>query len=473
MNEYLISQIPLIVGIFSLLVIAPISSRFKDLGSLLIALLALTGTLILTAMLPEKSRYFGGAVLITGTGKSLALLSLFFVITAIALTEGYLEKIHVPIPEWRLTVLFVTLGIINLCFAEDLATVFVSFELLSIPSYALVGFSRHDGRSNEAGIKYLILGILGSAFFLLGITFVYGASGQIFLSGIREDLAAALAMSGTDVRIQSEIDLYRIALGAFLIALFFKTAVAPFHGWLLDVYKGGSYAALSIVAVPAKIAGFGLIFRLLHGPFEPLRETWTTVLALAAVVCFLVGGLQGIRQDNVKRILACSSILNAGFILLSMLGDGKQFVYYLAVYSAATIGVIAVLMAYGTTGADVDEVEDIIGVARKHPVTAVGFTILLFSSAGVPMTAGFLAKLGVFYGMFQNPERLPIIAGITGALCSVMAFYYYFRLIRTVWFEPETTPTSRSLRTNYVGIATLLACLLLIGGLAPGLSSFF
>ncbi|HNJ34634.1 MAG TPA: NADH-quinone oxidoreductase subunit N [Leptospiraceae bacterium] len=467
MNAYLISQLPLISGIFALPILAPALVRGKDLISAIISILSVAGTIVLMCLLPASSKYYGGAILVTALGKSVAGIALTFIILAFVLTYGYLQRIHVMEVEWRLTVLFISLGIYNLSFAEDLATIFIAFELLSIPSYALVGFSRRDGRSNEAGMKYLVLGIIGSAFLLIGITFVYGASGQIFISGIKEDLMAGLAIARTSPSGQLEIDLYRIALGAFIASLFFKTAVAPFHGWLLDVYKGSSYAALSIIGVAAKVAGFGLLFKLLHGPFEPLRETWTSILGLAAIASFVFGGFQGLYQRNVKRILASSSVLNAGFILLSMLGDGRQFTFYLAAYSAATLGVIAYLMSSGTAHADVDVVEDLHGTSRKHPAVALGFTVVLCSSAGVPLTAGFIAKFGVIYSMLQGPEKLPGLAAVAGALCSVLAFYYYFKIIRAIWFESEIVTQVREQKRAYLIVCVLLVCALLAGGIYP------
>lgn len=176
MNAYLISQLPLISGIFALLILAPALVRGKDLISAIISILSVAGTIVLMCLLPASSKYYGGAILVTALGKSVAGIALTFIILAFVLTYGYLQRIHVMEVEWRLTVLFISLGIYNLSFAEDLATIFIAFELLSIPSYALVGFSRRDGRSNEAGMKYLVLGIIGSAFLLIGITFVYGVS---------------------------------------------------------------------------------------------------------------------------------------------------------------------------------------------------------------------------------------------------------------------------------------------------------
>ena len=295
MNDYLLLLLPLCVTIFLVLILAPQEFKLRDAGSLVLSVVGVIATVVMVMLIPE-GKYFGGAILITAVGKALAYLVLGFAGLAFVSTAGYLEKVHVPECEWRLTVLFITLGAVNLCFAEDLITIFVAFELLSIPSYALVGFSRRDGRSNEAGMKYLILGILGSAFFLLGIVFLYGASGQIFLSSIRDSLAAAQASSFANPTGVREIDYYRLALGLLLAAMFFKLGVAPFHGWIFDIYKGSSYAALSIVGVAAKVAGFALTYRLLRGAFDPLRETWLTLIAVGAVVSFLFGGIQGVRR---------------------------------------------------------------------------------------------------------------------------------------------------------------------------------
>ncbi|MCE9600387.1 MAG: NADH-quinone oxidoreductase subunit N [Spirochaetia bacterium] len=468
MNEYLISQLPLIVAIFAVLIIAPSEAAWRDLASLAFSVLGIAGTLVLMALLPVGGKFFGGAISVTLVGKTLAIVTLVLTGLALIMTEGYLKKIHVPIPEWRLTVLFISQGGATLCLADDLATLFVAFELLSIPSYALVGFSRGDGPSNEAGIKYLVLGILGSAFLLLGITFVYGGSGQIGLPGIREDLAAALVVSTRDSGVLAEMDFYRIALAAILIAFFFKTAVAPFHTWLLDVYQGASYAAISVIGVAAKVAVFAALYHVLHTAFEPLRDTWSSLLAIAAILSFVMGGLQGVRQTGVKRILACSAVLNSGFILLAMTGEASQFVFYLTAYAFATLGAIAWFVSFGTESADVDSIDDLGGIGQSQPVAAVGVTVLLMSSAGVPLTAGFVGKFGVLYSMFQIPESLPVIAAVVGVFASIPAFYFYFRLIRAIWFESGAS-INRQPRMNYRVVGIMLAVLLVAAGLVPGL----
>lgn len=468
MNEYLISQLPLIAAIFAVLIVAPSNASWRNVSTLVLSVAGVIGSLVLIFFLPVGGKFFGGAIAITVAGKVLAVATLFLVALALILTEGYLSKIHVPIPEWRLTVLFIAQGGVTLCLADDLATLFVAFELLSIPSYALVGFSRGDGRSNEAGIKYLVLGILGSAFLLLGIAFLYGASGQIALSGIREDLAAGLVASVRDSGIRAEMDFYRIALGAFLIAFFFKTAVAPFHAWLLDVYEGASYAAISVVGVVAKVAVFAALYRILHTAFEPLRDTWSSLLAIAAIVSFVMGGLQGVRQTGIKRILACSSVLNAGFILIAMTGESAQFTFYLIAYSLATLGAIALLINFGTKSSDVDSVDDLAGLGQSHPAAALSLTVLLMSSAGVPLTAGFVGKFGVLYSVFQIPESLVLVAAIIGVFASVPAFYFYFRLVRAMWFETGSS-IAREPRLNYKVVGLFLAILLVATGIVPSL----
>lgn len=466
MNDYFLLLLPLSVSIFLVLLLAPQQIRFRDTATLILSVSGVAATLAMVFLIPEKG-YFGGAVVVTPAGKSLAALVLGFAVLALISTTGYLEKIHVPQPEWRLTVLFITLGGLNLCFAEDIITIFVSFELLSIPSYALVGFSRRDGRSNEAGMKYLILGIIGSAFFLLGMVFLYGASGQIFLTSIRDSLAAAMASAQANPGGVREVDYYRIALGALLASMFFKLGVAPFHGWLFDIYKGSSYAALSIVGVAAKVAGFALAYRLLRTAFDPLRDTWVVLISIGAVISFLLGGFQGLRQDNVKRILAASSVMSAGFVLLALPGDEQQFLFYLYTYAAATLAMIVSLQAFGTRGADIDSVHDLSGLGTVLPAAAGVLTLAVISQAGVPLTAGFLAKFGVLYSVFQSPELLPRIAAAAGVIGSVLSFYFYFRIVRVLWFEPEFAGVPRETRPVYLAVAGLLAFSLLFFGLFP------
>jgi NADH-quinone oxidoreductase subunit N len=284
------------------------------------------------------------------------------------LSESYLDKVRVNGIDWRMVVLALALGMVNLCLANDLATLFIAYELVSIPSYVLAGFSHGDPRSNEAGLKYLMLGVFTSVLFLLGLSFIYGATGEIHLTAIHDKLVH-LSEAGA----AADLILAKVGLGFLMGAVLFKVAVAPFHNWLPDVYQGTNLASLAIISSPVKVAVFGMLGMLLWGVFEPLADLWKPVLLIAAAVSAVMGNLQAIAQTNLKRLVAYSAVVNAGFILLGILVNSVPIVvFYLGSYGIMTLGSWAALMGMGTKHADVDELADLNGMGKTHRWLALG-----------------------------------------------------------------------------------------------------
>src|SRR5690606_10135614 len=319
------------------------------------------------------------------------------------LSQDYLDKARVSAVDWRLVVMAMALGMVNLCLAGDLATLFISYELVSIPSYVLAGFSHKDPRSNEAGMKYLLLGVFTSVLFLLGLSFIYGATGEIHLSAIHEKLALAVQAGSA-----ADLTLAKVGLAFLLGAVFFKVAVAPFHNWLSDVYQGTNLASLAIISAPVKVAVFGMLGMLLWGAFEPLADLWKPVLLLGAAVSAAMGNLQAVVQTHLKRLIAYSAVVNAGFILIGIVVNSVPIVvFYLGTYGAMTLGTWAAFMAMGSRKADVDNLSDIAGMGKSNRWLALGMTVILLSYAGIPLTAGFAAKFGVVLEALRPDAGLP------------------------------------------------------------------
>ncbi|MEQ9364055.1 MAG: proton-conducting transporter membrane subunit, partial [Leptospirales bacterium] len=353
MKSYLLTMTPLIGGILSVLVVSAFSAGKsgrdgrRDHVSLWISIAALLLPAIFMITLIPGTRLFGGSLLITESARYFAFVYLILTALILLLTDGYFAKIQVNGTDWRLIVLCMSLGALHLFFANDLPTLFVSFQLVSIPTYALVGFTRIDRRSNEAGMKYLILGLMTGALMLLGVSFLYGATGEINLSAIRDALLVPFDRipepGGNSLR-----GLGLAAMILIFVSLFFKTATAPFHSYLLDVYQGSSFAAMAIIAVPAKVAYFALLSRLVEGPFLEVEAVWKPLIAVGAVLSFAFGGLQGLAQSNLKRILACSSVINTGFIILAIAFAPPAVVwFYLFAYGLMTIALLAFWMYLG------------------------------------------------------------------------------------------------------------------------------
>lgn len=468
MNPYLLSQAPLILGFVFLLALASVRPSGRESISNVIGILALCSAAVaLWKFLPEGAQYFGGAIRVTAVGKSLAYICLGLTAGGLLLSEDYLEKVRIQGVDWRMVVLALALGMVNLCLAGDLATLFIAYELVSIPSYVLAGFSHKDPRSNEAGMKYLLLGAFSSVLFLLGLSFVYGATGEIHLLAIHDKLARAVEAGAT-----GDVGLAKFGLALMLGAVFFKVAVAPLHSWLPDVYQGTNLASLAIISSPVKVAVFGMLGMLLWGAFEPLADVWKPALLAGAALSAVMGNLQAIAQTNLKRLIAYSAVVNAGFILLGILVNSvSAVVFYLASYGIMTLGSWAALMAMGTRHADVDELSDVAGLGASRRWVALGMTLILLSYAGIPLTAGFAAKFGVVLEALKPDAYLPswtLAVVYLSVAAGLVSFYFYFQIIRALWLQssPLDAPQNRGpVRWPYAFVLALSVVVILSLGL--------
>jgi NADH-quinone oxidoreductase subunit N len=467
MNPYVLSQAPLVLGFVFLLALASLRPSGRESLSNVISVLALcSGAIALWKFLPEGAQYFGGAIRVTSAGKMLAYLCLGLTAVGLLLSEEYLQKVHIQGADWRMVVLALALGMVNLCLAGDLATLFIAYELVSIPSYVLAGFSHRDPRSNEAGMKYLLLGMFSSVLFLLGLSFIYGATGEIHLAAIHDTLSRAVEAGAT-----GDLGLAKLGLAFMLGAIFFKVAVAPLHSWLPDVYQGTNLASLAIISSPVKVAVFGMLGMLLWGAFEPLADTWKPVLLAGAALSAVMGNLQAISQTNLKRLVAYSAVVNAGFILLGILVNSVAIVvFYLASYGIMTLGSWAALMAMGTRHADVDDLSDLAGLGQTQRWVALGLTIVLLSYAGIPLTAGFAAKFGVVLEALKPDAYLPpgtLAVVYLSVAAGLVSFYFYFRIIRAMWLQSppaEAPDRTGAVRWPYVFVLSLsVAAILSLG----------
>ena len=460
MNAYLLTQLPLIVGFGLLMIVASIWPRGQARISHVIVVASLVLCAIFTALwLVPGDQFFGGAIHITIIGKALAYAGIGLALIAVILAEDYLAKVRIHGTDFRMLILAMAMGLFHLPLAGDLATLFIAFELVSIPSYVLAGFNHGDPRANEAGMKYLVLGAFASSLFLLGLAFLYGATGEIHLASIQHKVALLVVQGST-----ADLIMVKAALVFLMGSLLFKTGVAPLHFWLADVYEGANMASLAFLSVPVKVASFGLLGLMLWGPFAFLSPTWKPVLLAAVVCCAVFGNFQAIAQTRLKRLLAYSAVANAGFILLALLlNSAWAFLFYLVVYGLTSLGLLAAFMALGTDVADVDKLEDLRGVGKKHPWLASGLTLMLFSLAGIPLTAGFAAKFAVISEAFKPNLMLPhgfYAVLITSVVLGLISFFFYFKLVRSIWLSPEEESSEevpRQLGWNAIFVLSLCA----------------
>jgi NADH-quinone oxidoreductase subunit N len=348
--------------------------------------------------------------------------------------------------------------------SNDLLIMFVALEVLSLPLYLISGLARRRRLlSQEAAVKYFLLGAFASAFFLYGLALVYGATGSVRLSDIR---AASLA-EGTDV-------LLVLGLALLVVGLLFKASVAPFHTWTPDVYQGAPTPVTAFMAACTKVAAFGAILRLLYVAFGTAEWTWRPLIYGVAIVSMVVGAVLGLTQTDLKRMLAYSSIAHAGFLLAGVIGLGAgngsglaATMFYLLTYGLITLGAFAVLTLVRDGDGEATHLSQWAGLASRSPLTAAVMTLFLLALAGIPLTAGFTGKFAVFRAAIEaGAWPLTLVA----LLASAVAAFFYLRVIVLMYFSPPAAdgPTVGvpGLPTTVVLAVTATATLAL--GIVPG-----
>lgn len=353
-----------------------------------------------------------------------------------------------PLGEFFALPVFTCAGLMYLVSAIDFVMIFVALELVTVSFYVLVSFNRRSAVALEAGVKYLVLSALSTAFLVYGIAWIFGATGETNLQRITTALA------------RPEAEHNAALFGALLVvvALGFKIAAVPFQIWVPDVYQGAPTPVTAFLSVGSKAAGFVVLLRVLQ-PFMMLPNIRRVFVALAALTV-LYGNLAALPQGNVKRLLAYSSIAHAGYLLIAVAClDGNAVVFYLVAYLFMTLLSFAVLVIVAQqTG---EGMSDFDGLAKRSPFLAFGMLVAMVSLAGVPFTAGFLGKFFVFYAAIAQRETLLVVVGVVTVACG---FYYYLKVIRSMYWQvaPSTAPIAIS-RLSRLTMTLLIAGTVLFG----------
>jgi NADH-quinone oxidoreductase subunit N len=354
--------------------------------------------------------------------------------------------------------LFSVAGMLTMASANDLIVVFVALEILSIPLYVLAAYDRRRARSLEAGIKYFVLGAFSSAIFLYGVALVYGATGTTSLTGIQSFLAThVLADEGTLLA----------GVALLLVGLGFKIAAVPFHMWTPDVYEGAPSPVTGFMSSATKAAGFAALLRVLFTALAQYQTDWRNLLFALAVLTLLGGSIAALRQTDLKRLLAYSSIAHAGYVLIGVQAGTAQglqaALVYLLVYSFMTIGAFALVTALGGRD-DTHAIDDLRALGRRRPVIAALLAFFLLAQAGIPPTAGFIAKLGVFGAAAEAHSYALLIVGV---VTSVITAFFYLRVILTMYASEDEQAEPDELEVEppaeWVGLPTatvLTVCVL-------------
>jgi NADH-quinone oxidoreductase subunit N len=369
--------------------------------------------------------------------------------------------------EYYALILFATSGMMFVAAATDLVSLFIGLELMSISTYVLVGFLRSRKRSNEASLKYFLLGAFSTGIILYGMSLLYGLTGSTNLHEIGRSLGGA-----------EESTLLTLALFMMMAGMCFKVAAVPFHMWAPDAYEGAPTTITAFMSVGVKAAAFAMFFRLFYTAFGTVHDLYVFGLAVIAMVTITWGNVAAMTQTNIKRLLAYSSIAHAGFVLMGLVA-GTQFgitasAFYLFAYTFMNLGAWAVVLLLRRQDIQGEELEDFDGLYFRHPSVAILMLIFFLSLAGIPPLGGFIAKYFVFAALMDaaflpgSPHTsLMLCLAVVGALNVVVSLYYYFRIVVSMFMKKDYVPIPLSFSKGVVAVMILAGILTVWIGLYP------
>jgi NADH-quinone oxidoreductase subunit N len=384
---------------------------------------------------------FYGMIRIDGFAILFKLIFLLAAALSIAISTKFLDIEGEQHGEYYALVLFATVGMMFLGCGYDLITLFISLELMALTFYVLVAFTKRQKRSNEAAMKYFLLGAFSSGILLYGMSLIYGVAGSTNLGDIAKAVTAAL--SSTDPTGASLRPLLILGMITMAAGLFFKIAAVPFHMWAPDAYEGAPTSVTAFLSTGSKAASFALFARIFMEALTGMRADWAPLLGLVAAVTILVGNWAAITQENSKRLLAYSSISNAGYLLLALISANAYgylgLVIYLLVYTLMNLGAFGVIISLRRRGIIGDNVNDFTGLGQKSPGMAIMMTVFMLSLGGLPITGGFIGKYFIFGGLIERGrvegKAWYYWLAIWAILNTVVSFYYYVRFIRAMYLS--------------------------------------
>jgi NADH-quinone oxidoreductase subunit N len=401
---------------------------------------------------------------------------------SILLSMKYLDIEGEQRGEYYSLILFSVIGMMFMASSVDLLSLFISLELMAVSVYILVGYFRRDKKSNEASMKYFLLGAFSSGVLLYGISMIYGLTGTTNLAKIAAALPIVSSAAFNPFGAQVAPDMrYLLLMSMVLMAagMFFKVAAVPFHMWAPDAYEGAPTSITAFMSVGVKAASFAMFGRLFLYGLPDLRGSiagdaasntqalpgWAVLLGVVSAITIVWGNLGALTQNNTKRLLAYSSISHAGYTLLGLIAGNQTgytgFIIYLFIYTLMNLGVFGCIIALRRKGIVGDRMEDLNGLMKKAPLLTVMMTIFLLSLGGIPPTAGFIGKFYLFAGLIETGNPWLVRLAILAVLMSVVSLYYYIRFIKAMYIEGETEPEPVTL-TPSLRIALVAAVVLVL-----------
>jgi len=463
-----------------------------------ISMAGLFGATVLTIWLWSSglntTEAFGGMIVLDELRLGFTLVFLLVSFLTLLLSNVWVETEKLPAGEFHSLLLFATVGMMLMASGGDLVIIFLGLEILSIATYVMAGFRRSDIRSNESSLKYFILGSFSSAFLLYGIALTYGATSLALpdvaghIAGFKPGTTNILEIAGRIGKVQYPALLFAGA-AMMLVGFGFKIATAPFHVWTPDVYEGAPTPVTAFMAAGPKAAGFASFIRVFVFGFpfvaaaagsagNGVHEAWISVLVVLAILTMTIGNVVAIVQNNVKRMLAYSSIAHAGYAMVGFIAAGTAtdttqrnsaitgVIFYLLTYAVMNIGAFCVVQLIARSGDRRTSIEDYSGIGFQAPVLAFSLSLFMLSLFGMPLTAGFMGKIMVFGAAVDQHFYTLVVIGV---LNTAISAYYYLRLIVVMFFRERTTTWSAPPIPASIALALVLTVLgVLYLGVFPG-----
>jgi NADH-quinone oxidoreductase subunit N len=429
--------------------------------SKLTAYFSLIGIALAFASLAVQWWYMGSSLPFAGfygmvrlDGFALLFKAIFLIAAALAIgiSTRFLDIEGEQHGEYYSLILFATLGMMFIASSYDLISLYISLELMALTFYVLVAFTKREKKSNEAAMKYFLLGAFSSGVLLYGMSLLYGIAGSTnigeiansindLMPRIQSALQASDASASMDTQIANLRPLLVLGMIALAAGLFFKVAAVPFHMWAPDVYEGAPTSVTAFLSTGSKAASFALYLRIFNDALAGMHIDWAPLLGLVAAITIMVGNWAAVTQENSKRLLAYSSISNAGYLLLGLIAANLYgylgLIVYLFVYTLMNMGAFGVVISLRRRGIIGDNVDDLTGLGQKSPLMAAMMTIFMLSLGGLPMTGGFIGKWFLFGGLIQRggADGKTWYYWLAGwaILNTVVSFYIYFRIIRAMY----------------------------------------
>ena len=402
---------------------------------------------------------FSGMLLFNNFAVAFSSIAILSTILILMLSKDYFERISTNVAEYYTIILFSLVGIIIISSYHNLSMLFIGIEIMSVSLYILTGIKKRDYASNEAALKYFLMGAFSTGFLLFGITLLYGASGSFDLAEIRN------YANGSEIS-----PIFYAGILLMIIGLGFKAGSAPFHFWTPDVYEGAPTLITAFMSTVVKTAVFAAFLRLFYMSLSPLQEFWTPVLVVLASLSLLIGNVTAVYQQHFKRMLAFSSISHVGYMLFALIAlsssSGNAIFVYAAAYTIASIIAFAALMVVQRQVGS-DSFDSFNGLAKKNPLLAITLTVAMLSLAGIPLTAGFIGKFMMFAGALSQYHTYLAVFAVLNAIVGI---FYYFRVVIAMYFrDAERNELLIPVSFKLVLIISTLATLIL--GIYPGFIS--